>query len=806
MNLPPSRMVVVSCRIALSALLTISAARASVVLQDSNLVDAEVVAPTTLLGQITRIAWAPDSSGRIFATLKTGQVMIAINGSVLATPFTTFSPIATAQEGGLLGMAFDPAFLVNHYVYFMYQPTASVQTIVRMDASGNVGVNPTTIIDNLPSNNGERDDESLAVGPDGNLYFSIGNLGDGSANGGAGLDLLYLSSKVSRIHMDGTPVPSNPFYTGSGLNNDFIFARGFTSPFMTLFQPASGTLMVCDVGDFYEQFFLVTAGIYAGGNTNENRQTAGMLSPIIAYHKLGLGEDTIAVASASRSGDVVTLTTSTPHWQHAGGQIALSGMPDPSYNGTTLIIQSVPSPTSLTVAQPGPDLAEEPAGNGLITVTSFGNCTTGAVFWDSSSVPAPYRGNLIYGDYISGNMVRVTFDATNAVSGIRLLATGSASHVAMAQGPDGALYYAGYTNQGTIRRLSYAASSPAIAAPLHLNLMQGAPGMIPVCLTAKPTSAVTVTAAMSGDPSLSLTSGQTLTFTPANYSIPQTVMVAGSASATASAAGTVTLTGTSGTGSASVAVNAAYIPQGISLSTNALTVSQGASATFTVQLAIAPTSPVTVALANTHGSPQITATPGTLTFTSANYSTPQTVTVNAAIDPGQVNDSATISAQATGLATSSVAVTSTAPAAPGAPTLILSTQTLSVAQGGDATFTVQLSAAPSSTAVVTLANTQGSGLISAAPAALTFTSADYSTAQTVTVSAAADPGQADDSATITASAPGIAPSSVAITSTPTTVPAATTSNSSGHHCGNGSYAGMFLFILLLLSIKRRLVS
>jgi glucose/arabinose dehydrogenase len=642
--------------------------QASVVLLDSNIVDSELVPPTSLLANITRIAWAPDTSGRLFIALKTGQVMIAVNGAVLTTPFAVFSPIVTANEGGLLGMVFDPAFLTNHYVYFMYQPTTSTQSIVRYDATTNVGVNLTTIVSGLllPSDNGERDDCGLAFGPDGNLYFSIGNLGDGSANGGVGsTDVSYLSSKVSRVHPDGTPVPSNPFYNGSGQPCDYIFARGFVSPFQTLFQPANGTLLVCDVGDYYEQFFSVTSGVYAGGTANENRQTAGMLTPIIAYHKAGLGLDTIAVATASRTSNIVTLTTSVPHWQHVGGQIALSAMPDTSFNGPTFFIQSILSPTSLTLAQVGTDLPSEATTSGLITVMSFGNCTTGAAFWDSSSVPASYNGNLIYGDYISGNMVRAVFDSNNAVSQITLFATGSTDHVAMAQGPDGALYYAGYVNNGTIRRLSYIATSPALAvSPLHLNLMQGATALIQVCLTAQPTSTVTVQAVMTGDPSLSLSSGQTLTFTPANYAVPQAVTVGATVTAAATTGGTVTLTGNGGTGSATVAVNAAQMSQGLILSANTLVVAQGASAKFTVRLISAPAHPVVVSLANTQGSSLITVAPGTLTFTSSNYSTPQTVTVNAATDPGQTDDMATITAESTGMVPGTVAITSTTNTAP----------------------------------------------------------------------------------------------------------------------------------------------
>jgi glucose/arabinose dehydrogenase len=751
----------------LFVLLTIPLAQASVVLMDSNIVDAELVPPTSQLANITRLAWAPDTSGRLFITLKTGQVMIAVNGSVIATPFATFSPMAISTEGGLLGMAFDPAFLANHYVYFMYQPTTSTQRIVRYDASGDIGLNPTIIVDNLPNNNGDRDDECLAFGPDGNLYFSIGNLGDGSANGGMGLDLLYLSSKVSRIHPDGTPVPSNPFYNGSGQPNDYIFARGFTSPFMTLFQPKTATLLVCDVGDFYEQFFSVTSGTYAGGNNNENRQTAGMLSPIIAYHKLGLGQDTVVIATASRTSNIVTLTTAVPHWQHVGGQITLSGMPDASLNGATLFIKSILSPTSLTIAQVGTDIAEVSA-SGLLTVISFGNCTTGAAFWDSSSVPASYNGNLIYGDYISGNMVRAVFDGNNAVSEVVLLATGSTYHVAMAQGPDGALYYAGYANLGTIRRLSYVATSPTLAVtPLHLNLMQGATAVIQVCLTAQPTSTVTVQAVTTGDPSISLASGQTLTFTPGNYAVPQAVTVVATVNAAAATGGTVTLTGSGGTGSASVAVNAAQPAQGLVLSASNLVVAQGAQATFTVQLIAAPASPVIVTMSNTQGSPLITVASGSLTFTSSNFSTPQAVIISAAADPGQTNDLATITAVSAGMVPSTIAITSTV--TPIAQSLILSANTLVFAQGARATFTVHLNQAPASPVVVTVANTQGSPLITVAPGTLTFNHSNFSIPQTMTVSAATDPGQTNDLATITAVATGIAPSSIAITSTVTPI-------------------------------------
>src|SRR5262245_11272647 len=65
----------------------------------------------------TAMAFAPD--GRLFVTQKGGQVRIIKNGALLPQPFLTVS-VATEKERGLLGIAFDPNFTVNNYVYVYY--------------------------------------------------------------------------------------------------------------------------------------------------------------------------------------------------------------------------------------------------------------------------------------------------------------------------------------------------------------------------------------------------------------------------------------------------------------------------------------------------------------------------------------------------------------------------------------------------------------------------------------------------------------------------------------------------------------
>ena len=84
---------------------------------------------------------------------------------------------------------------------------------------------------------------------------------------------------------------------------------------------------------------------------------------------------------------------------------------------------------------------------------------------------------------------------------------------------------------------------------------------------------------------------------------------------------------------------------------------EGSSRTFTVRLADAPSGIVNVNVSRTAGDSDVTvASGGTLTFTPANYATPQTVTIAGATDADSDNDVATISVTAPGAGTRTVMI------------------------------------------------------------------------------------------------------------------------------------------------------
>ena len=71
----------------------------------------------------TAMAFAPD--GRLFVSQQNGQLRVVSNGTprtLLPTPFLTVT-VSSAGERGLLGVAFDPAFATNGFVYVYYTAT-----------------------------------------------------------------------------------------------------------------------------------------------------------------------------------------------------------------------------------------------------------------------------------------------------------------------------------------------------------------------------------------------------------------------------------------------------------------------------------------------------------------------------------------------------------------------------------------------------------------------------------------------------------------------------------------------------------
>jgi glucose/arabinose dehydrogenase len=234
----------------------------------------------------TSMEFSPD--GRLFITEKDGTVRIVKNGALLSTPFLTLS-VDSSGERGLLGLAFDPNFQTNGYVY-VYYTTSSGTIHNRVSRFVADTVNPDravasseTIILELESLiGGFHNGGAIHFGKDGKLYVATGD-NFRSANSQS---LETRLGKILRINSDGTIPSDNPFYNTAGAKKE-IWALGLRNPFTFVFSPASGsTLMyINDVGaDAREEINLGIAGANYGWPTCEGScSNPGFVNPVYSY-------------------------------------------------------------------------------------------------------------------------------------------------------------------------------------------------------------------------------------------------------------------------------------------------------------------------------------------------------------------------------------------------------------------------------------------------------------------------------------------------------------------------------------------
>ena len=198
---------------------------------------------------------APD--GRIFVAQQGGALRVVKNGALLAQPFLTVS-VNSSGERGLLGVAFDPNFATNNFVYVYYTTSSSPihNRVSRFTASA---ANPDVVaagsevqLLNLPTLSSATNHNGGAIhfGTDGKLYIAVGD----NANGANSQAFTTTLGKVLRINADGSIPSDNPFLSQTTGINQAIWARGLRNPFNFAVDRTNGRIHVNDVGqDTWEE-------------------------------------------------------------------------------------------------------------------------------------------------------------------------------------------------------------------------------------------------------------------------------------------------------------------------------------------------------------------------------------------------------------------------------------------------------------------------------------------------------------------------------------------------------------------------
>jgi glucose/arabinose dehydrogenase len=234
------------------------------------------------LSNPTAMEFAPD--GRLFVAQQGGALRVIENGNLLSTPFVTLSVNSTGERG-LLGVAFDPNFASNHFVYVYYTTSSAPihNRVSRFTANGNVAVAGSEVVimelENLTSAT-NHNGGAIHFGPDGKLYVAVGE----NANGANAQDLANRLGKILRINSDGSNPSDNPFVGVPGTNSA-IWAYGLRNPFTFAFQPGTGRMFINDVGaGSWEEINDGIAGANYGWPATEGETSnPGFVSPLFAY-------------------------------------------------------------------------------------------------------------------------------------------------------------------------------------------------------------------------------------------------------------------------------------------------------------------------------------------------------------------------------------------------------------------------------------------------------------------------------------------------------------------------------------------
>jgi glucose/arabinose dehydrogenase len=234
-----------------------------------------VETPVMALDVPWSMAFAPD--GRLFVTERAGRVRILDAGTRTSELALTLDGVFTQSEAGLLGLALDPAFAQNRFVYLYYSAAISggaVNRVVRYREVASRLTDRVVLLDDIPAA-AIHDGGRLRFGPDGLLYVTTGDAADASA----AQDLASYAGKILRLNRDGTTPGDNPFSSP-------IYSYGHRNPQGLDWHPATGDLWASEHGPTgNDEINAIAAGANYGWPRIEGAAAMpGMESPVTFFN------------------------------------------------------------------------------------------------------------------------------------------------------------------------------------------------------------------------------------------------------------------------------------------------------------------------------------------------------------------------------------------------------------------------------------------------------------------------------------------------------------------------------------------
>jgi glucose/arabinose dehydrogenase len=249
--------------------------------------------------------FAPD--GRLFISERAGRIRVWENGQLLEEPWVEVW-VARAAESGLMGLAIDPDFENNRFIYACYTYFQNEQgllgnRIVRWVEEEGAGTDRTTLLEGIPGAL-YHDGCALDFGPDGKLYISTG---DARLEPQA-QELDSLAGKILRINRDGTVPGDNP-YPGSP-----VWSLGLRNPQGLAWQPGTAVLFATEhgTGGVNEINVITAAGNYGWPEEREGLPQESYDGPLLKHDGPPAGAQFVSGGRyPSLSGDLMFTTLAT---------------------------------------------------------------------------------------------------------------------------------------------------------------------------------------------------------------------------------------------------------------------------------------------------------------------------------------------------------------------------------------------------------------------------------------------------------------------------------------------------------------
>jgi glucose/arabinose dehydrogenase len=437
--------------------------------------------PSLTFNQPVQIVFMPD--GRKLVVEKGGVVwLITTSGLRQGTPFVNLSKRALSNgDRGLIGVALDPDFTNNGWVYFLYvvdpdsnQVDNDVDAYSRLEryrlntvSQNQIDLTTRQVLIGVdwpsgiptPSHQIAHTIGTLRFGTDGSLLLSSGDGAHYDSADAGGLDstaflpgradpaedigafrsqsINSMCGKILRVDKEtGHGLPSNPYWNGDPTAaRSRVWAYGLRNPFRFCVRPGSGSslpgdgqpgwLVVGDVGwaTWEELDVLKQGGMNLGWPCIEGPSATSYTS---APQPPG-----ISCSSYGSEVDPVSPTGPQRWWNHANGSFS------------------------------------NPPG-------AAGNSIVGGIWYSGTSYPSAYRDRLFFADYVKSWIRVAQLDAAGNISGVQnFIDSGAGNPVDLEIDPaTGDVWYVSIST-GTIRRIRAVSSNHDPVAAANVGPLYG---------------------------------------------------------------------------------------------------------------------------------------------------------------------------------------------------------------------------------------------------------------------------------------------------------------------------------------------